>query len=1536
MAESNTDIKTLKYTRGLNKDLNSTYIDDQILTHARNAVLNTDSGDLLTYSNEPSTLECISLPYKFNGEVALKDNRFLVFSSNNINSEIGIANLDTCTYEKLIDNTCLGLDNNYIVTGIVKQNDKGEEIVIFNDGLNPTRIINLNNIPKTYTTSTDDCKTKVYSNNLDCDALLIFPNLTPPCITTTKSNTGSLPDGSYEVGLAYSINGVKFSDVYSLTLPIMINNSSGDNSIIVDIKDLDRDFPEYQLYLIGTVDGVTTPLKIGTYSTSNDRVVISSWNKEESNIVSNTDIVTTKKNYKSAGIITNNSQYAMLADLTKKDNINVQKFANRVKLEYVVYQYPEEYYKDDGKNIGYYRDENYRFYLNYIWGDGEPTLSGLIFNRDPKDSELELVYGDNVYEGYTQSDCEKSTKVLKWQAENTAGPMKTINQGFADCGVKIGYGEFGYFESTEKYPDNVEVFGDKACTNMVLHQFPDECKVPRYSIDEKTGKRYINILGFRAKNIPYPTDSKGVKIPGIIGYQILRSERDGANKTVVSRGLLSNMRGYDEKNEGEVLYSNYPYNDLSPDQFLSKKQVYKDNQGKEQDYEPLDKYYQNRFSFYSPHNYFFDKHKIGTELKIETEEIASVKGYFVPVYDHPKHKLLTNFALSIAGLVGSLESYLSFQGKVTTSTVSGVTQGTTNQVLNQTFVNVTDESGKTIMPIPTGTISNAATKVKMALSNAAKIVLNSLAFLGVAADFANKFLNQVRNFSSYRQYVYQYNSYGLFTKQKCFNHRRSIVQGTSRYLKSAPENIGNFTVNNYKKEESLFIEVERDIPVPVSRDTTRRNVTKFGLCKKIDEQTVSNASMYYGTIKIKNPGQYGSISNVKPVKTHNCILDIDEDGLTTSPDLFGGDCIIYRFTVNKKQPLFKENLANKNFPDGTALDYRQHRIIGYPRFFADFTEYDTGNLMNLIGNVLKTSNVKNIEASLPDQKYNLDCKNNKKSRKDWVVSDQYMYTSINGVLDFFVEADYNIAFRESQNEGPGNLYQSHYKGNSLERLFRSDVIDKQEGFSLNPSYKKLTTNEIFTEQLLELNNAPLREKNSIIYSLPSFTGQKFNNWQYFLPNNYFTFDEKDFGDLTGIHALDQDKVIFLFSKSSPFISLGKDELQTTSGRKITIGDGGLFAQQPRELMHTDVFYGSCLDKYAFRSTQFGHFYPSRNQGKIFNFSSNLDEISREGLHFWCSKYMPLKLTKDFPNYTFEDSPQTGVGYLIAFDNIYELIYICKRDYSLKDEFKNKITYDTIKKGFYMGAVSISLGDTKYFNNTSWTLSYSPANKTFSSFHDWHPDWIIQQENHFTSVKDNIIYKHNERCDSYCNFYGIDYPYELEVTLSTGQNINLIRSFEFINEVYHNKNNCKDRFHMFEETFDQAEVYNTEQHSGVLNLEYLNGRKPSDILYTYPKVELNGSLTIPYDKKENHFRFNMFHDVTKDRGQNLSNENQMYLTEENGYIKKLNPLYIDLNKPLKERKNIRHYFNSVLLRKIKSGSNHFISKFQNFKITKSNL
>ena len=127
----------------------------------------------------------------------------------------------------------------------------------------------------------------------------------------------------------------------------------------------------------------------------------------------------------------------------------------------------------------------------------------------------------------------------------------------------------------------------------------------------------------------------------------------------------------------------------------------------------------------------------------------------------------------------------------------------------------------------------------------------------------------------------------------------------------------------------------------------------------------------------------------------------------------------------------------------------------------------------------------------------------------------------------------------------------------------------------------------------------------------------------------------------------------------PYISNGRSVLKL-SNQTVTIGDGGIFEQAPREMMHTDVAYGSNHDRYAFSSTQFGPFYVSEYQGKLFQFGSNIYEISREGFHKWAAEFIPLQLKKQFPKWKGIHNPLHGVGYQIVFDNIYERFIFVKK------------------------------------------------------------------------------------------------------------------------------------------------------------------------------------------------------------------------------------------------------------------------------------
>jgi len=1522
--------------KGIQNDLNDTLTNEQILTHHRNGMFQTHNGDIVFANCEPATLKCIDLPYKYNGHIKLKNEKFLVFSSDNTNSEIGIANTLNCTYTTLANNPCLKFNNFYTITGFVRINADGEEEVIFVDGLNPDRIINLSNIPHTYTIDTStDCEVKVFSNTLDCDELKLNPKITIPCISVDKKNQGNLPNGMYSVAIAYLIDSVKFTDYYGLTTPIFINKDAGDSSLSVSISNLDRNFDEYQVILVGTVNGVTTNKIIGKFPTSQNSIIISDWiNENYQDGVSPTELTVYKKIYDSTGLLAANSQYLMRADIKRKPKINYQPQAFNIKAQYVVYQAPISYYKENGENIGYWRDENYNFVIRHYWDDGEPTDHAQIAGPLPTDNDMGIATGEDVFEINDTEICEENEALRNWQVFNSAGELQGVTNDFK-CNVRIiGYGDMGYNASTDNYPNNTEIFGDRACTPIVNMRFPDECKVPRYSIIN--GETYINILGIKFSNIERPKDSDGKIISGIVGYEILRSERDEANKTVKSRGIFTNMQGYTDVNNRQNLLSNFPFNSLEPNTFLSKKQTYRKN-NKEYNFEPLDKFYDDKFTYYTPNGNYFGRERLASFFQIETEEYGVADGFFEKVFNHPEHKLLTNFSYWTATLLGAIQAFLEMNGKVcvTKQTTNLTATGTLSGVIKNTPGSVALGDNKLYQECDS--IWNKATTTFEDISKLKKpgrILLKVLqvtakiaGFALIASQHAKIWLDIIKNFSGYTQYAYQYNGKVNYTNQKCItkgNKRRNVLRQPF-YLDNGIHTIGDFSVNNGGRNSAVLVEFKNPIKFPTVKDTTRRNISEYGIIDTPTRPVAAISSAFYVTNKQANPNQYGTIENVKPIKIHNCIkyYDLkDEESTYDTGELFGGDCVIYMQSHLNKFPVFRQNIANANYPPGQEYDYRNYNNAAYARYWMDTTEFNMGGLFNLLGKQTPTL------GKMPNHKFNLD--GNKPGSADWIVENQFMYLYVNGVINYIAEADYNIAFRETRQEGEGNnLYQPHYSENQtdLSYIFRSDLQVKPENFSLDNSYKFLVQNQVFSEQLVELPKGPVREKNSISYSLPSYNTQGFNNWRYFLPNNYFSFDERDYGTLTGIHPLDQDRVVFLFSAASPFISMGRDQLQTLNGRNVTIGDGGLFAQMPREMMHTHVAYGSNHDKIAFSSTQFGHFYVSRKQGKIFNLSDQLNEVSREGLHKWCAKFMPLYMEKDFPDYPHLDNPATGVGYLIAFDNVYETIYISKRDYTVRNRYKADITYDVESNKFLYKGLEILLSDRVYFEDASWTLSYNCPNKVFQSWHDWKPDGIIQEERHFISIKDNALWKHNERCDLFCNYYDVDYPYEIEFGVSTQSVVHILQSIEYEQEAYEYRNDCRDKYHNFSETFTHGIIYNTEGTSGLL--EFVDTTNTKYTHYNLPQFISNNYSKIPLVKVENKFRFNEFRDYTADRGRSGFNQRHIFNLRANGYERFLNPPNIDFNQNYTPR--LRHYFNKVWLSKNIVGKTNLLTKFANTKL-----
>jgi hypothetical protein len=160
----------------------------------------------------------------------------------------------------------------------------------------------------------------------------------------------------------------------------------------------------------------------------------------------------------------------------------------------------------------------------------------------------------------------------------------------------------------------------------------------------------------------------------------------------------------------------------------------------------------------------------------------------------------------------------------------------------------------------------------------------------------------------------------------------------------------------------------------------------------------------------------------------------------------------------------------------------------------------------------------------------------------------------------------------------------------------------------------------------------------------------------------------------------------------------------------------------------------------------------------------------------------------------------------------------------------------------------------------------------------------------------------------------------------------MRNLEYILEVYNYYNDCRDKFHVLDENFDQAVIHNTEQVSGLLNLFIKSKNNPLDDL-KYPKV-VGSEINTTFSKEENKYRFNQFWDITKDRGEYSGRSLPMFISEPNGYKFQINPAYVDYNKPVLQRKKFRHYVNNIFLRKKVSGNNKFLFKVSNEKLLQS--
>jgi uncharacterized protein (TIGR02145 family) len=595
-------------TVGLNMDQTLNQVKPGALTYALNAALENFDASSVNYQNEQGNEFCLQFPegYALIGKYFINEKNKHIFFLVNPNlgmSQIGYMDNNDCIYHTLVKAACLNFNTNHPIHKVVHRITNCATEIYWTDGLNSRRYLDIEKIPYLQTYDSDLCD-PTFTDQLDCNQLKIQPNFKIPELEVTKVyNGGDITAGTYQFAIQYSdASGNPYTSFYSITNPTPIADIrettaifdySVGKSIEITVNNLDTSglYTYYNIAVIATVNNITTPQLVGTYSIENQVDTITYTGQNQTQIqLSLADIFEKYPYYDIAQDLTTAQDVLMWDNLTSIDRINYQEIASRIELFWETYRIPpNENYADElnATNLrGYMRDEVYAFEIVFLLKNGKQTdgfhIPGrLISFNETQQPDIPNTNADFIGEPDYVDPLTGIGYSPYWKIYNTATVLGQASGDLIGNATPHQYGEFAYWESTETYPCNIDVWGDLAGQKIRHHKFPDVLVSPIFE-----NPVYALTPGFvpdMQNNAVYPI---GVKVniaqiqslvnnssltqeqkDNVAGFKIVRGNRS-TNRSIVAKGMLRNVGTY-TRQEQTLYYPNYPYNDLNEDPFLN-------------------------------------------------------------------------------------------------------------------------------------------------------------------------------------------------------------------------------------------------------------------------------------------------------------------------------------------------------------------------------------------------------------------------------------------------------------------------------------------------------------------------------------------------------------------------------------------------------------------------------------------------------------------------------------------------------------------------------------------------------------------------------------------------------------------------------------------------------------------------------------------------------------------------------------------------------------------------------------------------------
>lgn len=695
--------------------------------------------------------------------------------------------------------------------------------------------------------------------------------------------------------------------------------------------------------------------------------------------------------------------------------------------------------------------------------------------------------------------------------------------------------------------------------------------------------------------------------------------------------------------------------------------------------------------------------------------------------------------------------------------------------------------------------------------------------------------------------------YNNYVKTAFGNVRRKIDESCYLPNNSTSTGITNTPINNRYKESTVYLGLKKDV-------LNNSNSNQIATTPIADTTTwaVNDrvASSYYGSCKVDVPSLYGNVPDIFYIGNGgNMVTDFTSNHVSSH---FIGDTFINYLTLHRRHVWYSQKYTNIfNYCDLISDDVQA--------FDPTITPFD---------------------------------------------APQWCY----GVPGFWVESHMNIDLRVEEPD-VAKYYWPNLKGNTIRNWLKYLGIDGDNSYTINDDYNIL--NKLYSLDTLPSYYIPgcdITYPGRVIYSEKSSNEETIDSWLIYKPLNYYDFPSQS-GTLKVMEGIGLDKVIYIF-ENSLYIQPAYQTINTDINT-IYLGNGSMFSPEPKELMTVDGGYAGSQHRLFF-NTKFGKYWIDAKRGAIHQFGDNIDEISKNKMLTWFKANLKFKLLDQLPEYKYIDCPGyvNGLGFTGTFDNNTNLLFITKKDYKIKDGVSGIFINSDgeLAKEIHEEGKSelVYLNDSRYFEVTSWTISYNPMTQRWYSFYSFLPYTYLNIANNYMTqlLGNNTGYIHNNK-DKYNYFYDNNYQFIVEFPINNKQYpTTLLSSLYFKTYAYKEiDNNLVEDVNV---TFTGAYVYNTEQCTGNLELVTQNQNNLSNILNS-PIIGVD-SVTIPISRQNSMWSIS----ALTDRLNDLQSMVPMFITEGTQLLpqfpidKIINNTAINYNKSWYELKPIKSSTSSVRL------------------------